>query len=365
MNKVLNLIARHAHVIIAAAMLAPAASGAVFAQAIPPWTEVQPHLPHNRAAILYRERPRLVELRDRVVRLEAAGRDRHEYSMAKTQCWMRMANESHHENDRSAAVDEALDEAQALVESMEASRGAPERPIIGSSHRLREDLWGRVAKGKQHPRWSECAPALMACLEVQLQWSGHEARETGWRHAKPYVEIAEDMADALDEKLAACTVPATPAPAVSQPPPIPAPTPVVPPVKPVTEPVRYSLAADALFRFDRSGPNDVLPGGRMRLDEVAAMIRARSGVERIRIIGHADRLGKPDYNRALAQRRAETVKGHLVQRGVPAEIVETSSEGSSSPVTAGCRNVRDARQLIECLGPDRRVDIEIFGRSSP
>ncbi len=335
-----------------------------FAQAIPPWNEVQPHIPQDRAAVLYRERPALVELRDRVVQLEAQGRNRHEYGMAKAQCWLRMANESHHENARSPSVNEALDQARELIETMEARRevSAAETPIIGTSRRMREDLWARVGNGKQHPRWQSCAPAQIACLEVQLQWAGHESRETGWRHARPYVEIAEDLTEEMEAKLAACPAPSTPPAAVPAPTPVPAPVPQAPPAfaaKPAPE--RFTIAADALFRFDRSGPDDVLPQGRTQLDEIAAIIGARQSIERIRITGHADRLGRPDYNQRLAQRRAETVKAHLVGKGVAAAIIETASAGSNQPVTSGCAGTQATRALVECLARDRRVEIEVFG----
>jgi OOP family OmpA-OmpF porin len=38
-----------------------------------------------------------------------------------------------------------------------------------------------------------CAQAKTACGEVELVHAGHEQAQLGWRHAKPYVQIAEDL----------------------------------------------------------------------------------------------------------------------------------------------------------------------------
>jgi OOP family OmpA-OmpF porin len=50
------------------------------------------------------------------------------------------------------------------------------------------------------------------------------------------------------------------------------------------------------------------------------------------IIGHADATGTASYNQALGMRRAESVKSFFVGQGIPAEIIETSSMGESSPL---------------------------------
>jgi outer membrane protein OmpA-like peptidoglycan-associated protein len=50
------------------------------------------------------------------------------------------------------------------------------------------------------------------------------------------------------------------------------------------------------------------------------------------ITGHTDFIGTPDYNRKLGIERAETVKKFLVEKGLPAEKMETfSAGGEESP----------------------------------
>ena len=122
-------------------------------------------------------------------------------------------------------------------------------------------------------------------------------------------------------------------------------------------PVVHTLSADALFAFDRSGVRDILPQGRTEVAELAASLRGDDQV-RITVVGHADRLGNASYNQGLSERRAATVRELLIQDGIPASSITASGRGSSQPVTSCDAGLgRDA--LIECLRPDRRVEIEV------
>ncbi len=73
--------------------------------------------------------------------------------------------------------------------------------------------------------------------------------------------------------------------------------------------------------------------------------------------GHADRLGAASYNQRLSEARAAAVRDYLVERGVPAQFIETVGLGSTMP-QADCRQ-KQRRALIECLAPDRRVTVAI------
>ncbi len=55
----------------------------------------------------------------------------------------------------------------------------------------------------------------------------------------------------------------------------------------------------------------------------------------INIAGHADERGTTEYNLALGQRRAETVKGYLTNAGITASKVKTVSYGEERPVDSG------------------------------
>ncbi len=77
---------------------------------------------------------------------------------------------------------------------------------------------------------------------------------------------------------------------------------------------------------------------------------------RYRIYGHTDAVGSDAYNRQLGQRRANAVRAHLINLGVPhAVILATVSRGSSQPliVTEG-REPANRRTVTEISGAVRR-----------
>ena len=69
-------------------------------------------------------------------------------------------------------------------------------------------------------------------------------------------------------------------------------------------------------------------------------------------------LGSKTYNEGLSLARANTVRDYLVQAGVPAQTMQVQGKGESEP-KVHCAQTRRA-ELIDCLAPNRRVDIEVF-----
>lgn len=135
-----------------------------------------------------------------------------------------------------------------------------------------------------------------------------------------------------------------------------APVPATP--APVAGGERHTLSADALFAFDKSGLDDIRPEGHVQLDRLARELQSGApGDSRIAVIGYADRLGTDDYNQALSQRRADTVREYLVSRGVAAGTITAQGRGNSAPL-AQCNAVARTA-LIACLAPDRRVEVVI------
>ncbi|SCX56317.1 SmpA / OmlA family protein [Variovorax sp. EL159] len=127
----------------------------------------------------------------------------------------------------------------------------------------------------------------------------------------------------------------------------------------VVAPAKTTLGADGLFRFDGRSLDDLLPEGRRKLDALARDIRSDSGsVGAIRVTGHTDRLGSKPYNQALSLARANTVRDYLVQAGVPAQRMQVQGRGEAEP-KVHCAQARRA-ELIDCLAPNRRVDIEVL-----
>ena len=84
----------------------------------------------------------------------------------------------------------------------------------------------------------------------------------------------------------------------------------------------------------------------------------------ITVTGYTDRIGSHEYNLKLSARRAETVKSYLVEiAGIPADKVTAQGADGSDPVTKPdeCPGQKRTPQLIACLQPDRRVDVEVVG----
>jgi OOP family OmpA-OmpF porin len=142
-----------------------------------------------------------------------------------------------------------------------------------------------------------------------------------------------------------------------------APTPPAAPPTPVAPPVitsqKITYQADALFDFDKAV---LKPGGKEKLDDLAAKIQGVS-LEVIVATGYTDRIGSDKYNDRLSLRRAQAVKAYLVSKGIEANRVYTEGKGKRNPVTTGC-NQKNHNQLIACLAPDRRVEVEVVGTSS-
>ncbi|MEQ1776542.1 MAG: OmpA family protein [Burkholderiales bacterium] len=86
------------------------------------------------------------------------------------------------------------------------------------------------------------------------------------------------------------------------------------------------------------------------------------------VTGHTDRLGSLPYNMKLSERRAVVAKDHLVNvEKVDPKLIFWEGKGPKQPipVTKFCDNKMNRKQLIECLGPNRRVTVEIVGTALP
>lgn len=122
------------------------------------------------------------------------------------------------------------------------------------------------------------------------------------------------------------------------------------------------LNSDTSFRF---GDDHLTSEGRDAVTEMAGIIKNRHAQDlKISVIGHTDRVGSSKANLDLSRRRAATVKAALIADGIPAAAIETGGMGSTMPVTQAdeCPNYLVKCELIECLRPDRRVEIKTRGR---
>jgi OmpA-OmpF porin, OOP family len=85
------------------------------------------------------------------------------------------------------------------------------------------------------------------------------------------------------------------------------------------------------FKFDKYGLNDIVNDSELaKLDDYIAKVEQTPEQESINIVGHTDAKGSEQYNYALGQRRADTMRDYMVSKGIPASSIVTSSEGKSN-----------------------------------
>jgi OOP family OmpA-OmpF porin len=130
---------------------------------------------------------------------------------------------------------------------------------------------------------------------------------------------------------------------VAKPAPPPAPKPVV------HETV--TLGAAALFDHDKSA---IKPAARSALDELAAKLKAFFSIDAVSVVGHTDSQGTAKYNQGLSERRANSVKSYLVNKGIDGDKIYATGAGESQPVADN--------KTKEGRAKNRRVEIDIRAR---
>ena len=230
--------------------------------------------------------------------------------------------------------------------------------LVNNAAKLRPDLWERADALKKH-RGFECATQRTACSEVELVHAGNEYNQQQWRHAKPYVQIAEDQLFEAERQAAACLPPAPPPPPapVAQPP-----APVsAPPPQPAPAPQAVQLSASVVFNFDKHTRGEMRPQSRAELDALVQKLKDGITISDIKLVGHADRLngtGNPQYNRRLSGKRADTVRRELESLGVNPALITFNYRGDAEPLATCDGKFKNKRALEECLLPNRRVEVK-------
>src|SRR5690625_4123277 len=124
---------------------------------------------------------------------------------------------------------------------------------------------------------------------------------------------------------------------------------------------KVTLQADAMFKFDRGDLAGLLPEGRATLDELAeTLLTGYATIDTIELLRHTTTLCTVEDNPALSERRADTVMAYLQSKGVDYPMTAVG-RGKLEPVTEGCVGDTATSALIQCLQPDRRVDVLITG----
>lgn len=92
----------------------------------------------------------------------------------------------------------------------------------------------------------------------------------------------------------------------------------------------YGAYGPVFFAYDRS---DLSQEAKDNLTKQAEAMLANSNA--VTLEGHCDDRGTREYNLALGERRAQSVKKYLVSMGVPASRITTISYGKERPAVLG------------------------------
>lgn len=117
--------------------------------------------------------------------------------------------------------------------------------------------------------------------------------------------------------------------------------------RPSENQIDVRLTSDVLFDYNSS---ELRPESRATLGDLAGNFRRYSD-EIIDVEGHTDATGTPDYNQRLSEKRADSVKGYLIDQGVLANHINAIGYGETRPKASN--DTPEGRQL------NRRVEIHI------
>ncbi len=114
---------------------------------------------------------------------------------------------------------------------------------------------------------------------------------------------------------------------------------------------RLVVGADALFEFDRAELTAAAEASLAALEPAIRENRARH----VSVEGHTDAKGATDYNQALSERRAGTVRDWLVRRGAVPAGTPMVGYGESRPVAPNVKP--DGSDDPEGRAKNRRVEV--------
>lgn len=112
---------------------------------------------------------------------------------------------------------------------------------------------------------------------------------------------------------------------------------------------------EVLFAFAKA---DLSNDGKQMLTSFADKIKD-GNVKRVDIRAYADEIGTEVSNIELSKRRAETVKAFLTSAGISGSDINAYGLGESDSKTT-CNSESSRNSLIQCLAPDRRVEITVI-----
>jgi len=106
-----------------------------------------------------------------------------------------------------------------------------------------------------------------------------------------------------------------------------------------------------LFAFDSADLND---DAKEVLDDLISKLDGKESVKSITIRGYADATGPEEYNEHLSQRRAESVRNYLRDKGIQADNWKVEGFGEENPVASNDdeRGRQENRRVVVEMSAD-------------
>lgn len=173
-----------------------------------------------------------------------------------------------------------------------------------------------------------------------------------WRagYWTPSMAIAECDPNLVPKPAPAPKPAAAPAPA-------PAPKPAAKPAAPAKPVV---LRTTVTFPTNNA---ELDAGDRAKLDnDIVGKLGTVGAISYVNVNGHTDRMGSAQYNQKLSEKRANVVKSYLVSKGMDASKIEVYGFGKTQAIPGvSCPDSLKRAELIKCLEPNRRTEVELQG----
>lgn len=109
---------------------------------------------------------------------------------------------------------------------------------------------------------------------------------------------------------------------------------------------------NAIYQVFFDADSSTLKSGSIaNLEIIADSLRTSPKAAKIKVVGHSDDAGTPEYNEKIAESRARSVASYLMARGLAGDQIFVQSYGSQRPIAS---NTTESGQQL-----NRRVDIYI------
>ncbi|AMP17215.1 OmpA family protein [Collimonas pratensis] len=126
-------------------------------------------------------------------------------------------------------------------------------------------------------------------------------------------------------------------------------------------PQKLAFGTDGLFGAEGRRGGDMSPEGRLKIERLATDIKRNfRHLYYVVVTGYTDRLGSEEYKTELSLARAGAVSELLAQQGIDAKIIRIAGLGDRQPL-AKCPGAVKTTALLNCLQPNRRIEIEVVG----